>query len=155
MNHIGLTRKEIEHLQTLIARLDAETPADAVDRRTFPRVDFCHALWLNLPTQAGQPWVHVYSRNLSTGGLSFLTRGLFYHQQHVVISHELNERTSVMALCRVCFCRAVELPIQEVGLAFVTALPDPGRDRAIPPEWHEIVRRNDWLARKTPRVFAE
>jgi hypothetical protein len=78
VHHIGLTRQEIEHLQSLITRLDAQTPDDAADRRLHPRIDFAHPMWINLPTQPTQAWIHVYSRNLSTGGLSFLTGILFY-----------------------------------------------------------------------------
>ena len=59
MKHIGLTRQEIEHLQTLIARLDAQTPSAESERRTNPRIDFAHPMWLNLPGEPGQPWIHV------------------------------------------------------------------------------------------------
>lgn len=148
MHHIGLTWQEIEHLNKLIARLDAQTPSNQADRRTHPRIDFCQPMWLNLPTEPGSPWVHIYSRNLSTGGLSFLTRNLFYADQHLVISHELSEATAMLALCRVCFCRTIDFGIQEVGLAFVTASADPHRSREIPADWHARVLQNDWLSRR-------
>jgi hypothetical protein len=145
--HIGLTRQEIEHLQTLIARLDAQQGRNYDDKRVHPRIDFCQPMWLNLPTESGKPWIHIYSRNLSTGGLSFLTRNLFYTDQHLVISHELNEMVPLLVLCRVCFCRPIDLGVQEVGLAFEKVLPDPNRLRAVPPEWLSLVVQNDWLAR--------
>jgi len=148
VNHIGLTRQEIEHLQKLIARLDAQTPDPNADRRINPRIDFSHPMWLNLPGETGQPWIHVYSRNLSTGGLSFLTRNLFYSGQHLVVSHELNEGAALLVLCRVCFCRPIDLGIQEVGLAFVTALADPGQKREVPDSWHSLVLQSDWLSRR-------
>ena len=98
MSHIGLSREEMQYLSTLIARLDARGPGGGADRRGMPRIDFSHALWLNLPTEPGQPWVHILSRNLSTGGLAFLTRQIFYVNQHLVISHELNEKEPLLVL---------------------------------------------------------
>ena len=148
MYHIGLTRAEIEHLQEVIARLDAKSRSDHDDRRVHPRIDFSHPMWLNLPAEAGQPWVHVYSRNLSTGGLSFLSRNIFYAEQHVVISHELNELASMLVLCRVCFCRPTDLGIMEVGLAFVEAKADPECRREIPAEWLSRLLQKDALCRR-------
>jgi len=148
MHHIGLTRQEIEHLQNLIARLDAQTPAADADRRVHPRIDFKHPMWVNLPTHPGQPWIHVNSRNLSTNGLSFLSRNLFHVDQHLVIAHELNEMTPMLVLCRVCFCRTIDLGIQEVGLTFVTAQADPYQKRVMPEEWLNKVLESDHLSRR-------
>ena len=40
-----------------------------------------------------------------------------------VVSHELKEGAeALLVLCRVCFCRPIDMGIQEVGLAFVTAM---------------------------------
>jgi hypothetical protein len=149
---IGLTRPEIEHLQQLIARLDAQMPAGGDDRRLHPRIDFAHPMWLNLSGEPDRPWVHVYSRNLSTGGLSFLTRHLFYVEQHVVIAHELHEFSPMLVLCRVCFCRTIDLGVMEVGLAFVSALADPTGTREIPADWLTRTLQNDWLTRRKSPV---
>ena len=148
MYHIGLTRHEVEHLQGLIARLDAAAGHDYDDRRVHPRIDFSHPMWLNLPTAPGRPWVHVYSRNLSTGGLAFLTRALFYADQHLVIWHELNEQSPQLVLCRVCYCRPIDLGIQEAGLTFVATKADAGRAREIPADWRAAVLKTDYLARR-------
>ncbi len=115
MHHTGLNRDDVEQLSAIIARLDAKANHDYDDRRQHPRIDFSHPMWLNLPAAPGQPWVHVYSRNLSTSGLAFLTRALFYAGQHLVISHELKEQTPMLVLCEVCYCRPVTFGIQEVS----------------------------------------
>jgi len=148
VQHIGLTLQEIDHLQQVIAKLDAQNPSDGEDRRVHPRIDFSHPMWLNLPGEPERPWVHVYSRNLSTGGLSFLTRNLFYADQHLVIAHELNELTPMLVLCRVCFCRPIDLGIMEVGLGFISVQADPYAKREIPAEWLARVLQNDWLSRR-------
>ena len=93
------------------------------------------------------PWVYVYSRNLSTGGLSFLSRELFYSGQYVVISHELGEAATMLVLCRVCYCRPIDLGVQEVGLAFVTAKADPGNKREIPDDWRKRALEADGMSR--------
>jgi PilZ domain len=148
MFHIGLSRDEIEHIQQIIARLDAEPQGESADRRVHPRIDFSHAMWLNLPTEPGAPWVHIFSRNLSTGGLAFLTRKLFYVGQHLVISHELKENTPLLVLAKVCFTRIVEDGIQEVGLIFSAIEYDPQCQRHIPARWMSMVLQSDWIARK-------
>lgn len=146
--HIGLTRQEMQRLEQLIARLDAQGPSEGAERRVHPRIDFAQPMWINLPAEQGQPWVHVYSRNLSTGGVSFLSRNIFYTGQHLVISHELNEMVSMLVLCRVCFCRTIDMGVQEVGMAFVAARADPHRTREIPPEWLSRVLQTDHLSRR-------
>jgi hypothetical protein len=148
MVHIGLSREEITHISALIAKLDAQPLSDNADRRIHPRIDFSHPMWLNLPTEPGAPWVHIYSRNLSTGGLSFLSRKLFYVNQQLVISHELMENTPLLVLATVCFCRNVEMNVQEVGLVFTAIEYDPDRTRHVPARWMSMVLQSDWLARR-------
>jgi hypothetical protein len=148
VEHIGLSREEIARVEKIIAHLDTQPPGPGSERRLSPRIDFNHPMWLNLPADAGQPWVHVFSRNLSTSGLSFLSRKLFYVGQHLVISHELKERQNLLVLCRVCYCRAIEMGVQEVGLAFVSVEQDPFKQRCVPANWLGLVLQNDWLARK-------
>ena len=155
MQPIGLTQQEIACLQQIIAQLDAQSPDTPEDRRVHPRVDFNHPMWLNIPSESGCPWVHVYSRNLSTSGLSFLTRHLFYTGQHLIIAHELAEFSPMLVLCRVCFCRSIDLGVMEVGLAFVSALADPAGRRQIPADWLARALRADPLARqKTPALVS-
>ena len=143
MEYTALTLQELDHLQRVIARLDARPPGDAGDRRLHPRIDFSHPMWLNLPGAAGRPWVHVHARNLSTSGLGFLTRHLFYAGQHLVIAHTLKESTPMLVLCRVCYCRSIEPGTFEVGLAFVLARPNPDDARNVPAEWLALVVRHD------------
>jgi len=146
--HIGLSHDEVERIERLISQLDAQPPSAAACRREYPRVDFRHPLWLNLPTEPGRPWIHIYSRNLSTSGLAFLSKKLFYVDQHLIISHELMESCPQLVLARVCFCRTVENDIQEVGISFVVSQKDPERLRQIPTTWLALVLQNDWLARQ-------
>jgi hypothetical protein len=148
VHHMALSRAEIQRVQQIIARLDAQAAGPGADQRVFPRIDYCHPMWLHLPTDPGKPWIHVFSRNLSTGGLSFLSRALFYVGQHLIISHELNEGYPHLVLSRICFCRCVEMGIHEVGLAFLKAQPDPQRARSIPSEWLTLVLQQDYLARR-------
>jgi|GEM_PF-2449990 len=153
VQHIQLTPDELAHLQKLIARLDAKPLTEAANRRGSERVEFNHPMWLNLPTEPGQPWVHIFSRNLSSGGLSFLTRKLFYQGQHLVISHQLHEPVPQLVLCVVKFCRAVDFGVMEVGLQFKTSVLDPENQRRVPAEWRRLVLQQDWFARsKQPAV---
>ncbi len=153
MQSIGLTLHEIQHLQGIIGRLDAATAAAGnhdADRRIHPRIDFAHPMWLMIPSDPDKKWLYVYSRNLSTGGLSFLSRNLFHAGQYVVVSHELAEAATMLVLCRVCYCRPIDLGVQEVGLAFVTARADPGARRDVPADWYARAFDGDALARGGP-----
>ncbi len=159
MVHIGLSREEINRISSLIAKLDAQPLSDNADRRVHPRIDFAHAMWLNLPTEPGAPWVHIFSRNplhrrhspSSPANFSTSTSSPF----HAVLSHELQENTPLLVLAKVCFCRNVEMDVQEVGLAFTAVEYDPERTRHVPARWMSMVLQSDWLARRkaaiTPR----
>ena len=148
MYHIGLSRDEVDRVEQLIEHLDAQPLSSAACRREHPRIDFRHPLWLNLPTEPGRPWIHIYSRNLSTSGLAFLSKKLFYVEQHLILSHEFMESCPQLVLGRVCFCRTVDRNIQEIGLNFVVSQKDPEKLRKIPTTWLALVLQNDWLARQ-------
>jgi len=137
----------MERVETLIAELDAAAPAAGADQRERPRIDFCQAMWLNQPLQSGQPWVHVMSRNLSTGGLAFISRRPIPAGSFLIVAHHLNEGSDQLTLCCVRFCRQVDANLFEIGMAFQEARPDPGRLRDIPPAWNSRVLRSQWAAR--------
>ena len=155
MIHIGLSREETLEVEELIHQLDGASPNGAADRRVRPRVDFCQPMWINLPTEAGQPWIHVFSRNLSTGGLAFLARRQFATDDYLVIAHHLNESLPQLALCCVKYSRVVTESIFEVGLEFQAMAPDPDNARIIPPRWMSLVMRNMWISRTRSKTLAE
>jgi hypothetical protein len=153
--HIGLSREETVQVEQVIAQLDAAPHNSAADRRVRPRIDFCHPMWINLPTEPGQPWIHVFSRNLSTGGLAFLARREFAMEEYMVISHHLNEGVPQLALCCVKFSRAVTDGIFEVGLEFQAIAPDVDNLRHIPSRWTALILRNTWISRTRQNTLAE
>ena len=151
MIHIGLSRQET--LEVEEHQLDAARPSGDADRRVRPRVDFCHPMWINLPAESGQPWIHVFSRNLSTGGLAFLARRQFAMDDYLVIAHHLNEGLPQLALCCVKFSRPVTEAIFEIGLEFQAIAPDPDSTRRIPPRWMSLVLRNMWISRTRSKTL--
>lgn len=150
MSHIGLTAEELQYVQTLLANLDAAPglPGDATERRHHPRFDFKQPIWLNLPLEPGRPWMHVFSRNLSTSGLAFITRDPLARSARVVIAHHFAESVPQLVLCRVNFCRPIAPGYCEVGVVFETAVPDPQERREIPAAWYSQVLRSTWVVRK-------
>ncbi len=155
MIHIGLSREETQQVESVIAQLDAAPASSAADRRVRPRIDFCHPMWINLPTESGQPWIHVFSRNLSTGGLAFLARREFALEEYLVISHHLNVGFPQLALCCVKFSRAVAEGIFEIGLEFQAIAPDTDNLRQIPPRWTSLILRNTWISRTRSNTVAQ
>ena len=154
MLHIGLTRQEIDRVAGIIEKLDQMPPSPEVrggrDRRIRPRIDFSHAMWLALPLEPGRPWVRIYSRNLSTGGMAFIARAPYALGSYVVISHHLNEECDQLALSCVRLCRLVDEGLYEIGVEFQTLSPDPRGQRRIPPGWLSQVLRYLWVARAMP-----
>ena len=153
MQHIGLSRQEIQRIEAVISDLDAATPSAESDRRLRPRVDYSHGMWLCLPDAPEHPWIHIFSRNLSTGGLAFLARKEFLPGEHIVVSHTLGERVPHLVLGCVKFCRIVYVGICEVGIEFVSARSDPTNSREIPPEWIATAQRTAWVARQMQAPF--
>jgi hypothetical protein len=147
MHHIGVTRADTQKIAALISELDAAPAPAAADRRERPRIDYAHPMWLCLPENAAQTWAHVHSRNLSTGGLAFLTRNQFFTGNHVVISHLVGERTPQLVLGAVRFARAINAGIFEVGVEFLASVSDPQRRRQIPSDWIEFALKASWVAK--------
>jgi hypothetical protein len=147
MHHIGITREETRKIAAIIAELDAAPGPAGADRRERPRIDYAHPMWLCLPENAARTWAHVHSRNLSTGGLAFLTRNTFYAGQHVVISHLVGERTPQLVFAAVRFVRAVNPSISEVGVEFLASVADPKQQRQIPADWMEFALKAAWAAK--------
>lgn len=142
--HIGLSRDETQQVVDLIQQLDAAADPAAANQRLSPRADFCHPMWLNIPMEPGTPWVHVFSRNLSSGGLSFLSRRDFPQDQCLILSHALDADDPQLALCAVRFNRQITNSIFEIGLEFLARMPDPDVKRVIPQRWLSIIDRNAW-----------
>jgi hypothetical protein len=147
MQHIGITRQEIQKIAALIAELDSAPLSAGAERRERPRIDYAHPMWLCVPEDTARTWSHVHSRNLSTGGLAFLTRNNFLVGQHVVISHLVGERTPQLVLAGIRFARAVNASISEVGVEFLASIADPRQLRQIPAEWVEFALKASWQAK--------
>ena len=151
MEHIGLSHEELDRVKQVIAELDAQPPGAAADRRVYPRIDFTHTMWLNLPDDPAVPWVHVLSRNLSTSGLAFVSRRSFALGSFAVVLHHLSEKNNQLALACVKFCRQVDSTLFETGLEFRAAINDPKNERAIPAHWKALILRARWNhAAQTP-----
>jgi hypothetical protein len=144
VEHIGLSHEELDRVKQVIAELDSIPPGAAADRRVFPRIDFTHTMWLNLPDDPASPWVHILSRNLSTSGLAFVSRRSFALGSFVVLSHHLSEKHNQLALASVKFCRHVDSTLHETGLEFRAAVNDPKNARIIPPHWKALILRARW-----------
>lgn len=144
MPHIGITRQEVQKIAAIIAELDAAPLSAAADRRERPRIDYAHPMWLCLPEDPNRTWTHVHSRNLSTGGLAFLTRNTLLTGQSVVMSHLVGERTPQLVLATIRFIRAVNPSISEVGIEFLASVPDPRQARNIPADWIQHALRASW-----------
>jgi hypothetical protein len=147
MIHIGLSREETQRVVDLIAELDAAQGQNNANLRAAPRLDFCHPMWLNIPGEPGQPWVHVFSRNLSSGGLSFLARRSFVPESCLILAHTLDTDGPQLALGAVRFCRQITRTIFEIGVEFLARVEDTDMRRQIPDRWYGIIDRQNVTAR--------
>jgi hypothetical protein len=152
MNNITLSRQETARIAQLLEELDAALASDSeaaawAERRLRPRIDFAHPMSIRLSLEEGQPWIEVFSRNLSTGGLAFLAKQPFAKDSFLILAHHLNEGADQLALCRITFCRPIESAYYEIGVTFEAIVPDENSRRIIPSEWHSKVLRTTWVTR--------
>jgi len=149
-----LTDDDVKTDRHFSSQFNVPPPSTAANRHQPPGIAYPHFFWLNFSTERERQWMRIPCRKLSTIGLAFLSKRLFYAGQHAIIAHDFVESCPRLVLTRVCFCHTVGNGIQEVGIRFIVNQNDPERLRQIPSAWLALVLHNDWRARQRLPVSA-
>jgi hypothetical protein len=123
----------------LVAFLEAHDQTPREGARQRERINYRRRVEIILIGQSGQPRVTGHTRNLSTGGLGFLTRRTFAVGERFVALLALGGGAGKFALCRTTFCRYLSEGMHEVGAAFEATAPRINNHR-IPSNWIATAR---------------
>lgn len=112
--------KQHEELQHVINQLDAESKTPTNNRRSRARKTINIPLSVYLIGLPGTPMVKVHGRNISVGGVSFLSKRSFPVNSYIAASFNLADKTTIkFLLTKVLFCRYVRQGHFQVGATFV------------------------------------
>lgn len=128
--------EQLVQIKEIIAQLDHLAAARKVDnRRRADRVAIRSAMSAILLSEMSTTEVKIYSRNLSTSGIGFVSRRPFKTAERVAIPFEVNGNPGKLVLAKISFCRYIRAGMYTVGAEFIEAIADNhGRNR-IPEHW--------------------
>lgn len=128
--------KQHHELQSVIEQLNAEKKNPPDNRRNRPRKEISMPLWVYLLGLPHMPRVKVHSRNISVGGISFLSKRSFPERMLVATQLETNGLTAnKIILTKIRFCRYVRQGHFQVGAEFMEALD--GNMEDVPASWND------------------
>ena len=119
----------------ILSSLDHASLANGTNRRNNSRLPIRHELQIRLLKVPGTATFTIHTRNLSTGGLGFLSRRPFEVGERFVLPVKMPGTPSKVVLCRVTFSRYVSAGLYAVGSEFEQSLPDPTEKMDVPGEW--------------------
>lgn len=128
--------KQHQDLQIVIDQLNAEMKNPSDNRRRRPRKEINIALWVYLLGLRHMPRVKVHSRDISVGGISFLSKRSF--PERMLVATQLDTSGLMprkMLLTKIRFCRYVRGGHFQVGAEFIEAIDGQASD--IPTHWIE------------------
>lgn len=114
--------KQHQELQNVIEQLNAEKKNPQDNRRRRIRKDINMSLWIYLLGLPHLPRVKVHSRNISVGGISFLSKRSFPERMYVATQLDGGSPdTCKILLTKIRFCRYIRQGHFQVGAEFVEA----------------------------------
>jgi hypothetical protein len=132
----NVSAEQLAQLQDIIKQLDRVAAlGDDSKRRRSVRMNIRMPLTALVLVTVGQPSIHIFSRNISTCGIGFVSRRPFKIGEPIAISIRLGEQPSKLVLTKTTFCRYLRSGLYEMGGEFVESILDStGKDR-IPSRW--------------------
>jgi hypothetical protein len=117
MTHALTPDEEIKILR-VISALENTAEFRQHAARKHERLSFRRRVTLTLITQRGGPELSVVTRDISVGGVGFLSRRLFQADEMFVMHLPTAEDKCRLALCKVCYCKYVSSGLHNIGASF-------------------------------------
>lgn len=126
---------DLTHIEAILHNLDLNKPTKSASRRKRERHQYRHKIDIFVLTPAGPVPGKVQSRNISTGGIGFVTRRPLVKGQRIIMCMTPQSSPAKLVLCRITFARHVSGGMYDVGAEFERAVADPAQEHTIPQEW--------------------
>ncbi len=137
----AISNEQIDHIHMILQQLDAQNPGPGANRRTAKRLNVRMALTVHLLSDHNSPISQIYTRNVSTSGIGFVTKRVFKPKEYLAVSFQIGNHLPKLVLARVTFCRYVKGALHESGAAFVESITENTTlvDK-IPPHWAQMAQ---------------
>jgi hypothetical protein len=128
--------EQLEQIQDILSQLDHNAAAKKVDnRRNSARVTVRTTIGAILLAANNQTLVKIYSRDLSTAGIGFVTRRCCSAGEQFALPFDVRGMPPKLVLARITFCRYIRAGLYTVGAKFVEAIPNADRQNRVPEHW--------------------
>jgi len=127
---------QIAQITAILAQLD-NTPvsAGAVNRRRATRIKMRTMMSAVLLGADARPSVRIFTRNLSTSGIGFVSRRPFKEGERIALSFHIPRQSPKLVLTNITFVRYLRAGLYEVGAEFLECIEGTSSLAAIPPHW--------------------
>jgi hypothetical protein len=128
------TQEQLAKVQTILQHLDHTDNQDVENRRRAPRVTVRLPLDVIVLGVVNPAPVQVYTRNLSTSGMGFVSRRMFKSNERIAIYLRAQGLNSKLILGRISFARYAGGGFYQMGAEFLDSIQDKGNMR-FPSHW--------------------
>jgi hypothetical protein len=141
VSQYAATTEQLEHIHQILQQLDAQSPGPDANRRRAKRITIRMALEVHLLSNHNRPTSQIYTRNVSTSGIGFVTRRVFKPKEFLAFSFRIANHAPKLVLARVTFCRYVKGALHESGAEFIeSTVENPHLEDKIPPNWVQLAQ---------------
>jgi hypothetical protein len=126
------TTEQIERIEEILRLLDAQTAETGSNRRRAKRINIHATLAATVLCENGDATLQVYTRNISTSGIGFVSRRLCKKGERLALTFDLPGKPPKLVLAKVTFCRYVRAGLYDAGAEFMECVAGTGR---IPGHW--------------------
>lgn len=132
----NISNEQLVQIQEILARLDrGPLQSLSTNRRRAQRINLRTAMMAIVFHTTGPQEVKIFTRNISTSGVGFISRRPFKPEERVVIPFEVPGQTGKLVLAKLTFARYIPGGVYDAGAEFIECIPDPGGPDRIPEHW--------------------
>jgi hypothetical protein len=133
---------QIERLKDILLQLDEHMKGgDRENRRRLSRVALRMPLIISLMTGAEPAPVEIFTRNVSSSGMGFVSRRLFRGDERIVVPFRIPKLPQKLVLARITFGRYLQSGLHEMGAEFLEAMTDTRGKSQIPRAWRHTAHQ--------------
>jgi len=143
------TNEQLERVEAILQQLDHfPGPETATNRRRSSRVNIHAAMSATIISESGEGKLQLFSRNISTSGIGFVSRRPCKSGERLAILFELPAKPPKLVLAKITFCRYVRAGLYDAGAEFLDCVSAVAN--RIPPHWHALAPLNTRMMEPEP-----
>jgi hypothetical protein len=129
------TNDQLSRIDEILRQLDQSVPTkEQENRRRSPRIIIHTTLDTYVLSPGGNLGIQIFTRNISTSGIGFVSRRFCKVGENIALSFILPDRSPKLVLAHITFSRYVRAGLYEAGAEFAECISGEG-ERDIPPHW--------------------